>query len=302
MGVSFWIRSRLTGVVQTWTQKCPIEEKEYAVMATRSVGTVFIHGAVGGDGGTVVERFLVQTHAGVPVGGEKPILGTVFPCGEVAADLVCEALQELQLPAPGGTGVVDLGEWEGGLLLSHALAGEIPVEVAREMPGAVVKVPYREGDVYGWAVWEQARFSRTYEAAVRCTRLQAVVYSEASYLADPQVTSAQKEGMTKFGATHVVVAMLGSQGGDSPRTPFRTVVNALQSPEDWMTKDIVKAIASRFAGVTLVEGAHPMGWWNDELVRLVHDNAGRWDVKCRAELIRRCSYWGKHYRLVHDYR
>lgn len=58
-----------------------------------------------------------------------------------------------------------------------------------------------------------------------CSGCALVVYTAEAYLRDPDVTSSEAERVTKHGSSHVLVAVLGFAGPESPLPPYRLVWN-----------------------------------------------------------------------------
>ena len=63
------------------------------------------------------------------------------------------------------------------------------------------------------------------EFAEPCSGCALVVYTKEAYLKDPDVTPEEASRIDSEGATHVLVAVLGFAGPESPLPPYRLVWN-----------------------------------------------------------------------------
>lgn len=63
------------------------------------------------------------------------------------------------------------------------------------------------------------------EFAAPCSGCALVVYTREAYAKDPDVTPEEIARVESSGATHVIVAVLGFAGPDSPLPPYRLVWN-----------------------------------------------------------------------------
>lgn len=63
------------------------------------------------------------------------------------------------------------------------------------------------------------------EFAEKATKCALVVYTRDAYFRDPDVTPAEAARIDSEGATHVLVAVLGHAGPESPLPPYRLVWN-----------------------------------------------------------------------------
>ena len=108
----------------------------------------------------------------------------------------------------------------------------VPGQAVLDTPGAV---PYISGgvgrrrkDPSDYVLREHRGIVLAYlkrDFAEPPTGCSLVVYTRDAYFRDPDVTPAEAARIDSEGATHVLVAVLGRSGPDSPLPPYRLVWN-----------------------------------------------------------------------------
>lgn len=272
-----------------------------------------------------------QFYYGHDAGDERVRLGTVSRLGDHAATLVLSTLNEGP-PLPKGKSVIQLetvgtrhglGDlWDNELIPRLFSAGEIDCTVAHKAGGRLQRVPHREGTVWAWMPDPGRRQGHDWMTAVAAKKVSAVVYDAETFWSDPQTpdepdpthwawfeghaldlnTSARANRPQRVkregDPSHLIVALLGTSGeGETLTTPFRTVVNAVRAPEDWMSETLQDIFRTSFRNVELNEGAFPPGFFAMEVESLLE--SWRLTEEERRTIAARLHYWSTRYLVAH---